>query len=1576
MQGYLVTLGDTTLDSGDVIAGALINFVADSTLGTGSWTWSGVWDGNGQTYTNITDTGTYYQATNGSVYFIPDKWFVSSIDSASATAAPAHDSAIYGTGGDDPAIIGTGGDDVIHSGSNTTPSGTGSDTISAGAGNDTVFGGDGADTIDGGGGNDSLSGGDGDDVIHGDGEPLPASTTETLNWTAQGASGTNIAGGFSQTTGDMTVNVGFVNDGGNLTLQTSTSTQYVDTGAGETFDTASSLRITGGAGPNVTATFGFGAVPGSGLPDSVSNVSFRINDIDTGGWQDIITIRAYDIHGNLITVILTPSGNDTVSGDTITAGPNGDNPNVANGSVLVTIPGPVHFFEVIYSNGGSANQALWITDIHFDTIAPQAGADIIDGGLGDDLIYGGAGNDSILGGEGNDTLYGDAGDDSIDGGLGNDLIDGGAGNDTLYGFGGNNTIYGGDGDDVVGTFQSEGAGNDTIYGGAGNDLLNGGTGNDVVFGGTGNDTLYGGVGSDTLYGGADRDVFVVTEDHQTDTIVGGETGDDYDALWLTNWTGSQGATVTFTGNEAGTYAFDGGAASGTFSEIEAVRTTDHADTINAAATTGGVSVSSGAGDDVVIGGSGADTILLGTGADTVTGGKGNDSIDLGADSDQDVVVITDGDGQDVITNFSAPIDNFDGTFTGIDLLDVTGLHDLGGQPVDVNDVTVTDDGAGNAVLTFPNGESITLIGIPPSQLATTAALNAIGIPLAPPPPDGIVSGTAGDDLIDNAYTGDPEGDRVDAGDALLSGAVGDDDFILAGAGNDQVYANLGNDEVYGGTGNDLVFGGAGNDTLFGDEGNDILDGGTGNDSLYGGDGNDFLVGAEGDDVLAGNAGNDTLFGGDGRDTLLGGDGDDRLQGGTGNDLLYGGLGADVLAGDGGDDVLFGEDGDDELSGGAGQDSLYGGAGNDILDGGDGADTVYGGDGNDTIVGGGGADLLNGDAGADTINGGLGDDVIHGGDDADLIFGEDGNDAVYGDAGDDTVYGGLGHDSVYGGAGNDYVSGRYGDDTVFGGDGDDIIYGDVDATGTGARQFAIFGLGVAGPGGSTTNIGVIGFDGSAPRATLEAIDDDDKLDKPGLDSGVPQTLAYGITIDGRSFGAGSAIHLIEVQDIVNQTTGQPGHAFLIRLGSAPGDVFWAFDIAVASGDQIFWTGNDATIEQADYDLFVQADGETTAVGNDTLYGGAGNDQAFGADGNDQIFGGDGNDLLDGGNDNDLLDGGAGNDTLLGGAGNDTLLGGEGNDALFGGSGQDTLYGGAGADTLDGGAGDDILFGGAGADQIDAGAGNDTVHVAQGDVAFGGDGDDLFILEDLLEPGAGTITVTGGEGGETFGDTLRLGTLADLSTLVYSGGNNEAGQVTLDDGTILYFSEIENIICFTPGARIATPHGARKVESLAVGDLVVTRDHGLQPIRWIGSRTVPAQGSFAPIRIRPGVVTGLQCDLLVSPQHRMLFQGYRAELLFGTSEVLVAALHLVDGVSVTQDAGGDVTYIHMLFDSHEIIYAEGAATESFHPGSLGLDAITPAAREELFALFPQLRAMPEAYGPTARRFLRRHEAQLIR
>jgi hypothetical protein len=191
-----------------------------------------------------------------------------------------------------------------------------------------------------------------------------------------------------------------------------------------------------------------------------------------------------------------------------------------------------------------------------------------------------------------------------------------------------------------------------------------------------------------------------------------------------------------------------------------------------------------------------------------------------------------------------------------------------------------------------------------------------------------------------------------------------------------------------------------------------------------------------------------------------------------------------------------------------------------------------------------------------------------------------------------------------------------------------------------------------------------------------------------------------------------------------------------------------------------------------------------------------------------------------------------------------------------------------------------------------------------------------------------------------------------------------------------AEEDGIICFTPGTLIATPQGARDVAELRADDMVLTRDHGLQPIRWIQSRTVVAKDNFAPIRITPGVLTGLERDILVSPQHRMLFQGYSAELLFGESEVLVAAKYLVDGIQVMREEHEEITYIHMLFDEHEIIFAEGAASESFHPGSVGVSTLADEAREELFELFPDLRTHLNSYGPTARICLKPKEASLLK
>lgn len=182
------------------------------------------------------------------------------------------------------------------------------------------------------------------------------------------------------------------------------------------------------------------------------------------------------------------------------------------------------------------------------------------------------------------------------------------------------------------------------------------------------------------------------------------------------------------------------------------------------------------------------------------------------------------------------------------------------------------------------------------------------------------------------------------------------------------------------------------------------------------------------------------------------------------------------------------------------------------------------------------------------------------------------------------------------------------------------------------------------------------------------------------------------------------------------------------------------------------------------------------------------------------------------------------------------------------------------------------------------------------------------------------------------------------------------------------------CFAAGTRIACPEGWRDVADLRAGDNVTTRDNGQCALLWTGARRVPGTGPFAPVRFAPGTV-GNGRPLLVSPQHRVLVADWRVKLLFGEDEVLVAAKDLVDGVGVTRVDLPEITYVHLLLARHEILDAEGAATESLHLGPYIVDRLPGTARAEIKALFPSI--APEVrHGPgPARRCLRAWEARFL-
>lgn len=178
----------------------------------------------------------------------------------------------------------------------------------------------------------------------------------------------------------------------------------------------------------------------------------------------------------------------------------------------------------------------------------------------------------------------------------------------------------------------------------------------------------------------------------------------------------------------------------------------------------------------------------------------------------------------------------------------------------------------------------------------------------------------------------------------------------------------------------------------------------------------------------------------------------------------------------------------------------------------------------------------------------------------------------------------------------------------------------------------------------------------------------------------------------------------------------------------------------------------------------------------------------------------------------------------------------------------------------------------------------------------------------------------------------------------------------------------VTCFVAGTRIRAEMGAVAIEHLKVGDRVVTLDHGLQPIRWIGRSHVAADPALAPIRFAPGAF-GNTRPLLVSPQHRMLVQGGALELCHGAAQALLPACHMINGQDITQIAPAPHTYLHLMFDQHELIWAEGALCESFFPGDMGMAALSPAARAEITAIFPDLHAHgAPGIGPMARSQIR--------
>lgn len=196
--------------------------------------------------------------------------------------------------------------------------------------------------------------------------------------------------------------------------------------------------------------------------------------------------------------------------------------------------------------------------------------------------------------------------------------------------------------------------------------------------------------------------------------------------------------------------------------------------------------------------------------------------------------------------------------------------------------------------------------------------------------------------------------------------------------------------------------------------------------------------------------------------------------------------------------------------------------------------------------------------------------------------------------------------------------------------------------------------------------------------------------------------------------------------------------------------------------------------------------------------------------------------------------------------------------------------------------------------------------------------------------------------------------------YERGIPDAPCVAYTPSADQHVIRLDAINGFTTGTLILSDRGRTPVEMLRPGDMVVTRDHAFQPIRWIGRHKLSARDlaehpNLRPIRIETGVLGhGAPLNnLLLSPQHRIFLRSKFAKSQFGSDEVLVAVRELlaIEGIDIAEDLD-EVEYVHFLCDDHEIVISNGAWTESMYPSPQTLNAMDKEIVEEIFDIFPEL------------------------
>ena len=182
----------------------------------------------------------------------------------------------------------------------------------------------------------------------------------------------------------------------------------------------------------------------------------------------------------------------------------------------------------------------------------------------------------------------------------------------------------------------------------------------------------------------------------------------------------------------------------------------------------------------------------------------------------------------------------------------------------------------------------------------------------------------------------------------------------------------------------------------------------------------------------------------------------------------------------------------------------------------------------------------------------------------------------------------------------------------------------------------------------------------------------------------------------------------------------------------------------------------------------------------------------------------------------------------------------------------------------------------------------------------------------------------------------------------------------------------------GASVRTPCGPRRVEMVRPGDLIVTRDNGLQPVliawsRRVSSAEMALSPELSPVRIKARALGPMlpQQDILVAQDQQVLVPGFRLQGKNDSEGRLVEAGVLAeasDSIYVDR-ARESVTYYTFVFEQQQVFTVNGMPADSFLPRKESIGLLNDVMREGLFQKFPKLKARPTSYKRSTYKSLRK-------